>query len=1303
MKPYTLAVIIFISGKLLFAQLMDVNTIEYNVNNELIKSKVYLLEKSLNEHNNIYISGITSKNAKMPSMEGNRLSNYHNIRIKVIGINADAEIAHVICQNEYTFDNKDDSLIIDTLVMQKKNKSWTFSGLAELSSLISNNDKANKSFSTTQSSNWYNLVVPLYSDRVFIQKPYYKNPDIYEINSSITNQYLSRQLYDAGAEIDFACYTNSVNPDNTGQTAVFTLDNHWNRIVYSRNGSNDIKAYGSNTGDIHFINPTAIDVNEYGEVFVVDSYTRLIHKLQYTYDSNTLTYLGTMNISVPIDAPYDIEYSSEWTAFDKTDDIILITDTKRKSIMKFDINGNLLAEYKSFIVDGISYPIGYPTRISVGLLDYVQFIDASKNLIVTANISSANLECILGKPSKLPPVFNPIDIGCDANYNALVADNKGIVHKFDINGDYICSYKNPSLAFYNTRRISNSAHSYPGYILLDININDSWSNTKGAKRFLPGADVIDLQIIENEDYFISKCRFTDQCFYKIELIDVSNNTAILSKTGETNWGGESNSFNISKNSLNSGDYKVKVSVLPYNNQVYGDYSVDWKYREITFHYTKMLKLSFKPIIWDGQSGAYYKDENSGKIDNVFNIPQGTSISIRAYTPAGSNFIAWSDGNTSNPRTFNLSSSLVDIYAIIKLHKQTTSLSAFSTNSQRKVIRDEDGRLNMVYESVGYVWLTTSSDNGATWSPEIKLSYSEFPSSGTASKCPSIVQADDNSGKVYVAYQFNYGDNSSGIAISAFFNGSEIWTALVEGTGISYSYDCKPVIAFHSGSISIVYRKSSLNGLYLANILLNPTSSLHEPQSPTISEITNTTTSSSNPSIGFGYTSQNYKFYLAYQEGSTAIKYISFSPGTVPSTGATSVSASGGYTYNTNPSIIQLGDGARITWKGYNSTGNAAAVFKDPDYSRYWNFDAGNGISSSSVTRTADGNYVIAWTLQNSTTNRFVINSDFNNIRTFKNTSNVNLAGNLQVANGSAFTDMYAMSLNTQTSPYSFQLSKKVSDIGTSKISAEETVCRGRGAVVHKDNAEVYFSLNDITADGAPVEFVEAEDTLKITETGRLNSYLETRPFSVNSNSEILYGISYGVVDSSALASILTDNAYVNFRVELADANTNAVLSTLENTGYSKSNIPAANEKAVRLNLADIGTRQVILRVILNDNIQAGYALVDKISSVENVSKANIQNAKYDGVTVVKEYNLEQNYPNPFNPVTTINYQLPKDGMVTLKIYDAIGTEVTTLVHEYKQAGRYNVNFNASGLASGVYFYRLQVNDFTSSKKLILMK
>jgi hypothetical protein len=85
------------------------------------------------------------------------------------------------------------------------------------------------------------------------------------------------------------------------------------------------------------------------------------------------------------------------------------------------------------------------------------------------------------------------------------------------------------------------------------------------------------------------------------------------------------------------------------------------------------------------------------------------------------------------------------------------------------------------------------------------------------------------------------------------------------------------------------------------------------------------------------------------------------------------------------------------------------------------------------------------------------------------------------------------------------------------------------------------------------------------------------------------------------------------------------------------------------------------------------------------------------------YNLSQNYPNPFNPVTTINYQLPKDGNVTLKIYDILGREVAALVNEFKQAGYYKAAFNASKLASGVYIYELRVNEFRAVKKLTLLK
>jgi len=89
--------------------------------------------------------------------------------------------------------------------------------------------------------------------------------------------------------------------------------------------------------------------------------------------------------------------------------------------------------------------------------------------------------------------------------------------------------------------------------------------------------------------------------------------------------------------------------------------------------------------------------------------------------------------------------------------------------------------------------------------------------------------------------------------------------------------------------------------------------------------------------------------------------------------------------------------------------------------------------------------------------------------------------------------------------------------------------------------------------------------------------------------------------------------------------------------------------------------------------------------------------------VVKDYNLMQNYPNPFNPTTTINFALPKTGLVTLKVYNLIGQEVATLVNEVKNAGRYSVDFDASDLSSGIYFYRVSVNDFNDVKKMILVK
>jgi hypothetical protein len=90
--------------------------------------------------------------------------------------------------------------------------------------------------------------------------------------------------------------------------------------------------------------------------------------------------------------------------------------------------------------------------------------------------------------------------------------------------------------------------------------------------------------------------------------------------------------------------------------------------------------------------------------------------------------------------------------------------------------------------------------------------------------------------------------------------------------------------------------------------------------------------------------------------------------------------------------------------------------------------------------------------------------------------------------------------------------------------------------------------------------------------------------------------------------------------------------------------------------------------------------------------------------------LEQNYPNPFNPSTTIRYTIPnvtlsgvEGSRVQLKVYDVLGNEVATLVNEFRNAGSYEIIFNASKLSSGIYFYELKAGNMIQIKKMILLQ
>ena len=83
--------------------------------------------------------------------------------------------------------------------------------------------------------------------------------------------------------------------------------------------------------------------------------------------------------------------------------------------------------------------------------------------------------------------------------------------------------------------------------------------------------------------------------------------------------------------------------------------------------------------------------------------------------------------------------------------------------------------------------------------------------------------------------------------------------------------------------------------------------------------------------------------------------------------------------------------------------------------------------------------------------------------------------------------------------------------------------------------------------------------------------------------------------------------------------------------------------------------------------------------------------------------LHQNYPNPFNPSTKIKYSIINKAIVIIKVYDILGNEIKTLVNEEKTIGNYEIEFDGSNLASGIYLYRMQAGNFSDTKKLILIK
>ena len=167
-----------------------------------------------------------------------------------------------------------------------------------------------------------------------------------------------------------------------------------------------------------------------------------------------------------------------------------------------------------------------------------------------------------------------------------------------------------------------------------------------------------------------------------------------------------------------------------------------------------------------------------------------------------------------------------------------------------------------------------------------------------------------------------------------------------------------------------------------------------------------------------------------------------------------------------------------------------------------------------------------------------------------------------------------------------------------------------------------------------------------------------------------------------------------FVTSVVNVGNNIIISS--RTGVYTSNNNGVNWISHNEGLTDLNINYIM---VLGNYLFAG-------SNTEGLLKRNLNeivSIKNVYSELPNAFSLEQNYPNPFNSMTNVKFEIVNAGMVEIKVFDLSGKEVRTLVNEYKQAGTYEVRFDAGDLPSGIYFYRMETNGFISTKKCVLLK
>ncbi|MDD5230618.1 MAG: S8 family serine peptidase [Candidatus Marinimicrobia bacterium] len=754
------------------------------------------------------------------------------------------------------------------------------------------------------------------------------------------------------------------------------------------------------------------------------------------------------------------------------------------------------------------------------------------------------------------------------------------------------------------------------------------------------------------------------------------------------------------------------------------------------------------------SGSTTYEVNGINVGTTFN---GIGQSIKANPPSGYGY-GWSDGVGGNYRYIYDD---VTVNAKLKaLHKSTT-MTAWDNTSQRKLIQTSAGGnprwLHQVYTSAGHVWIEHSGDGGSTWT----LGNNGQPLDGTAGgKCPSITYA--NQGWLYydnyigVVWQekdgthykikgkiFNqYGDVN--LPPSPYY---EVTTLFTEPNDTYDGDNANPNLVMYVGYASpyfLTFERKSTHGSLQPGInwlggytedsgqrFLGPFG-LPDDQGL----ITGTNSSTTNVQLSIVSSDLDFCINLVQQAGPTGGVYGHFIY-LYPEEGGDWYyyqENHGRISYpsaNKSPSIVSLmnylynacwievekmvfyyrGTPSVLRYYGYSATScsiNRGGGGSNSGFA-VWSQQPSSGTKSNKSIRFSGGSPVSGTTQTLSTSGKYV-----------------------QVGNGptSDHSYMQVSSFYPNTLPYYFSTSQTLGPL--SKSSSE--LVEGRGFIINKGDASFKYCFNDLNVDGINIAFVDVSDTLDYDNIDVLNNALITEPFQLNTNSKVIFMEQSGFTDSAVASKALEKDDYIHYKIELIDDATGKVIGAIKNVNLTSLNVHSFKTPTYSLNTKGLTSKTARVKITLETNIinensersalndqdlsRIPATIREKLLNIKNPDLILIKSFSEENISLAKavfellemeesdvpiSYSLAQNYPNPFNPITTIRYELPKAGNVTLKVYNLLGKEVATLVKGEQKEGRYSVIFDGSRLASGEYIVRMQSGNFSKTIKILLMK